>query len=386
MAKDSVVLMGVGDIGPVHEPVENYGTLVKSTLATADIRFAQCERNYSEKGGVNPKDFPAEPTHNGKPLSHIRGNLPLKAHMINVFTDCGFDIVSMAGNHNMDWGGGAIKETVELFNKKGIQAVGAGANLKESRRPAIIEKNGVKVALLAYCSVVIDGYEAGPNKPGLAPLRAHASFEPAEYQAGMPPHIITTPYQEDLDGMLEDIANVKSSVDSVVISLHWGIHHIPKWIAEYQPIVTNAAFKAGADLILGHHAHVPKAIEYQNGKTCFYSLGNFIFSTDTAKKPTYSERKNRLAQYGVFSDAEDFPLCPHGKDSKRSLIAKAVLSRNGIKKSSFLPLQIDKQLRPEVLKHDNPQFKSNVEYMDWASEDFNHKFTVEGDEVVITGA
>ena len=89
--------------------------------------------------------------------------------------------------------------------------------------------------------------------------------------------------------------------------------------------------------------------------------------------------------YGVDSDMDEYPHCPHGKDSHHSLIAKAVLSNEGVKKVSFLPVQIDKQLRPEVLSHSDPRFDVVVNYMDWASQGYNHKFKIEGEEVVLTG-
>jgi hypothetical protein len=60
-----------------------------------------------------------------------------------------------------------------------------------------------------------------------------------------------------------------------------------------------------------------------------------------------------------------------------------VLSRKGVTKASFLPVLIDKQLRPEILRHGDPRFDDAVNYMDWASDHLNHKFTVEGDEVVV---
>lgn len=372
MANEEIVLLGCGDMGPVHGAMENYGTHVRPLLATGDIRFGQCERVYS-KSAIGP--LTPDP-------NYIRGNRPLDPQLMTVFTDNAFNVVSLAGNHNMDWGPAALMDTIELFNQKGIKTAGAGRNLLEARQPALMEIKGVKVALLAYCSIVIEGYEAGPNKPGIAPLRAHTSYEAAEYQAGMPPRVITVPYEEDLANMVEDIEKAKKSAHVVVVSLHWGLHHVLKMIAEYQPIVAKAAFKAGADLILGHHAHVPKAIESNDGKVCFYSLGNFMFSTNTGLKPGFKERMKR---YNITPDLEDAPNCPHGKDSKRSMIAKAILTREGVKKVSFLPAQIDKQLRPEVLKHGDPRFADNLKFLEWSSEDFNHKFTVEGDEVVVTG-
>jgi poly-gamma-glutamate synthesis protein (capsule biosynthesis protein) len=365
---DSVVLMACGDVGPVHEPMSAYSELARPVLAGADLRFGQVERVYSERGSLQ--------VHSGGAHSRV------KPHFASVFSDCGFDVLSVASNHAMDWGADALLDTVELFRGKGFQVVGAGENLRDSRRPAIVEKNGVKIAFLAYCSVLRDGYAATHSKPGIAPLRAHTYYEPHEYQAGVPPRVVTVPYEEDLAGMIEDIAEAKKSAAAVVLSLHWGVHFIPKVIADYQVTVANAAFKAGADLILGHHAHTPKAIGMHRGKACFYSLSNFIMSSP----PREGERARAFeSQYGVKLDS-DYPLLPYGSDAKRSLIAKAVLGRDGVKRVSFLPVQIDKKLRPEVLRRGDPRFEDSLRFMEWVSEGFDHRFTVEGDEVRVTAA
>ena len=146
----SVTLLGVGDVGPIHEPMAAYSELVRATLTSADIRFGQCERVYSERGALQ--------LHSGGAHSRV------KPHMASVFTDCGFDVVSVASNHAMDWGGDALLDTIHLLQSKGIKTIGAGRNLAEARRPAIIEKNGVRVAFLAYCSILNEGYAAGPEK------------------------------------------------------------------------------------------------------------------------------------------------------------------------------------------------------------------------------
>jgi poly-gamma-glutamate synthesis protein (capsule biosynthesis protein) len=81
----------------------------------------------------------------------------------------------------------------------------------------------------------------------------------------------------------------------------------------------------------------------------------------------------------------DYPLLPYGRDAKRSLLAKAIFTRSGVKQVSFLPMMIDHLYRPEVLRKGDPRFDDMVRYMDWASEGFDHSFAVEGDEVVVTG-
>ena len=124
----AVTLLGCGDVGPIHGPIEHYGALVRDTLLAADIRFAQVERVYSTHGALQP--------HSGG--AHSR----LPPAMASVFADCGFNIVSVASNHAMDWGGEALLDTVELLRGQGIQTVGAGRNLAEARRPEFIDAKG----------------------------------------------------------------------------------------------------------------------------------------------------------------------------------------------------------------------------------------------------
>jgi poly-gamma-glutamate synthesis protein (capsule biosynthesis protein) len=364
---NKVVLMAVGDVGPIHEPVGAYSELAKPTLAQADIRFGQVERVYSERGSLQ--------VHSGGAHSRV------KPHMASVFTDCGFDVVSVASNHAMDWGEDALLDTIALFRERGIAVVGAGRNLGEARTPAYLEKNGVRVAFLAYCSILQTGYAAGRDKAGIAPLRAHTYYEPFDYQAGVPPKVVTVPFEEDLAAMMDDITQAKKNADTVVLSLHWGIHFMPRLIADYQPAAAKAAFAAGADIILGHHAHTPKAIGVHGGKACFYSLSNFIMSS-TAKTPEKAAEFSR--RYGVVMDP-DYPHLAYGADAKRSLIAKAVLGRDGVRRVSFLPVLIDTKLRPEVLRAGDSRFDDAVRFMEWASEGHDHRFSVQGDEVVVTG-
>ena len=368
MTDNSLTLLGCGDVGPIHEPVSAYSTLAKPVLAAADIRFAQVERVYSERGALQ--------VHSGG------GHSRVAPHMASVFSDCGFDVVSLASNHAMDWGEDALLDTVALFRKQGIEVVGAGKNLEEARRPAILERNGVRVAVLAYCSILQTGYAAEEHKAGIAPLRAHTYYEPFDYQAGVPPRVVTVPFDEDLAGMVADIAEARKSAQVVVVSLHWGIHFIPRMIADYQVTAARAAFAAGADLILGHHAHTPKAIGMYEGKACFFSLSNFIMSS-TAKTPAQAQAFAK--RYSVVMDP-DYPHLAYGADAKRSLIARAVLARNGVKRVSFLPVLIDRQLRPEVLRAGDSRFDDALGFMERVSEGFDHKFTVEGDEVVVTAA
>ena len=146
MTNDRLVLLAVGDVGPIHEPMESYSALARETLRGADLRFAQVERVYSDLGALQ--------LHSGGEHSRV------KPEFASVFDDCGFDIVSVASNHAMDWGPEAMLDSIELFRRKGIATVGAGRNLEEARKPAFIERNGIRIAFLAYCTVLREGYTA----------------------------------------------------------------------------------------------------------------------------------------------------------------------------------------------------------------------------------
>jgi poly-gamma-glutamate capsule biosynthesis protein CapA/YwtB (metallophosphatase superfamily) len=342
-----------------------YPELIKDVFAEADIRFAQCEKVYSTRGSLQVHG-------NG----HYSRQHP---RLASIFTDAGFDIVSVAGNHAMDWGPDALLDTIELMNDMGIKTVGGGRTLEEARRPAYFDVGGVRVGFLGYCSVLREGYAATPTAPGVAPMRAHTYYEAQEYQPGTPPRIVTIPYAEDLDNLCADVERVKQEADVAVVSMHWGIHILPKVLADYETTVARAAFARGADLIVGHHPHVPKGIQVIDDKVCFHSVGHFMFSQpELANHVTGHVGGNR---YGVEMDPE-YPRLPFGPDGKRSLIARAELTKLGAERVSFLPVIIDTRLRPEVLTRSDGRFDEAVERIRWLSEGLPGTLSVEGDEVV----
>jgi len=370
----SVTLMAVGDIGAVHEPADRYAELVAPVLKQADLCMGQCERTYSEKGFV--------PNYNYGPSgNHSR----VKPSMASLWDAAGINIVSLASNHAMDWGPDAMLDTAELFRGRGKIVIGAGEDGDAARKPALIERNGTRVAILSYCSVLRDGQAAGPGKAGVAPLRVHTRYAPEEYQPGAPPRVLTEAYPGDVKAMEDDIRRAREKADVVIVSLHWGLRHVPKTICTYQQPVAHAAIDAGADLILGHHAHSIKAIEVYKGKVCFYSIGNFM---------TTGSAQVGVAGIGIFDwnliwyqiDKECLP--PNGQyhfpsHCRKTMIAKVVMNKKGIERVSFLPAFINPQAQPYPVKRDDPKFQEILDFAEWVSDQHPHRFRVEGDEVVI---
>ena len=372
--KLTVTLMSGGDIGPVYEPTEEFAELIAPVLRQADLRLGQCERTYSERGWV-----PQYSTGPGGQHSRLHPKLA------GVWDAAGIDIVSVASNHAMDWGPEALLDTVDLFRGKGKLVIGGGKDAEEARRPAIVERNGVKIAFLAYCSVLRDGQAAGKGKAGVAPLRAHTHYAAEEFQPGTPPRIITIPYEEDVQAMKEDIARAKRAADAVIVSIHWGLRLVPKTICTYQPPIAHAAIDAGADLILGHHAHSIKAIEVYKGKVCFYSVGNFM---------TTGAPKNDRSTYDwnlIWLPIDEECLPPHGRyffpsHCRMTMVPKAVIGKKGVERVSFLPAFINPRAQPYVVAPDDPKFGEILKFTEWVSDQHSHKFRIDGGEVVVDTA
>jgi hypothetical protein len=352
-----------GDTGPLVQGDGSLAEHVAPFLSKADIRFGQCERVYSDRGSLDPSST----------AKHAR----CSPELAQVFWDCAFDVVSLASNHTMDFGADALKDTIALFEAKGVKTIGAGMNIQEARTPACFEVNGVRIAFLAYSTVLREGFEATEDSAGAAPLRARAWYEEFDFQAGVPPLIRSEVLSEDLDAMCEDVRSAKQIADKVVVSMHWGVHYVPKLIAEYQRPAAQGAFDAGADAIIGHHAHAPKAIEMFGDRPCFYSLSNFIM-TGTPK----TGEKARLFQerYGVQLDP-DRPWLPYGEDAKRSLIAALEFSPDGLT-PSFYPVELGIDMKPRLLKPGS-QFDEAVSFIDQISENRPGHFTAKGQQVLV---
>ena len=318
----SVTLMTGGDIGPVYEPTEEFAELISPLLQQADIRLGQCERTYSERGEIPNYAY-------GPGGQHSR----LHPKMAGVWDAAGIDIVSLASNHAMDWGPDALLDSIDLFRSMGKIVIGAGRDGEEARKPAIVEKNGVKIAILAYCSVLRDGQVAGKNKSGVSPMRAHTHFAAEEFQPGSPPRVISTPYEDDLEALKEDVRKAKQQADVVIVTIHWGMRIVAKTICTYQPPIAHAAIDAGADLILGHHAHSIKAIEVYKGKVCFYSIGNFM--TTGSPKTSPNSYDWNVVWHRIDKDC----LAPNGRyffptHCRMTMVPKIIMSKKGFSRKS----------------------------------------------------
>lgn len=172
----------------------------------------------------------------------------------------GTDIVSLANNHAFDFGEVALDDTFKTLRNINMPYVGAGENLTEAIKPAYFKMNGKTIAIIAGTQI-----EGSINPPH---TRAAT-----ESQNGVFRCLDTTLIKEV-------VADAKSNSDFVIVFIHWGTERTDV-IRDWQKSAANDITASGADLIIGAHSHCLQGIDYVNGSPVFYSLGNYLFNSNT---------------------------------------------------------------------------------------------------------
>ena len=216
--------------GNVDYPFENAGWISQG----ADVVFVNLESQLTEQGGEtqNPRDNFA---FCGPPV----GSVTLK--------NAGIGIVSTANNHAYDYGMRALQETVEYLLRDGIRYVGTSKDSVGKFSPVIFEKDGIRLSVLAYTEFV--------NRKGAWQGRISLF---------------------DRKRARTEIESARRFSDVVIVSYHGGTEYTeePSKFAQAQMRYLS---DIGADIVIGHHPHVPQGIEERKGRYIFYSLGNFVF-------------------------------------------------------------------------------------------------------------
>jgi poly-gamma-glutamate synthesis protein (capsule biosynthesis protein) len=250
--EDLVELVAVGDImlsRTVEERTEVFGTsypleAVAEVLRSADIAIGNLESPLSVTGEPLQKRFlfRAHPGH-AEALAHA-----------------GIDVVSLANNHQLDYGEEGFVETLEALRAAGVSHVGAGLSYAEAHTPLIREVKGRRIAFLAYAASRWEGSSE-------LPTRDLVSFA-------------------DLATIREDVRRAGELADLVVVIMHLGTEY-QRYPDEEQLAVSRAAIEAGACLVIGHHPHVVQAVEPYGGGFVAYSLGDFVFDIDVGDATRY---------------------------------------------------------------------------------------------------
>lgn len=356
--------------------------LARDVLREADITFGNCESSYSTRPVRNGAAGSAEGI-----IAHPRN--------LAVLADAGFDVMTFANNHHMDCGDNAFFDTLDGLKEHGIATCGAGRNIAEAREPAIIERDGTRVAFLGYSSILFPGFAAGPRAPGCAPMKIHTYYRQSEEeQPGSPALIETVPDADDLRALQADVEKAKARADIVVVSPHWGIHFKPVEISAYETVVARAAIDAGADLVFGHHPHIMKGVQVYKGKAIVHSLGNFAFAlADMVKRgnwntPNPTPRRllyRKLYGEYVMNYYPDSPVYPFHPDARRVGICRFTVADGRISSVSILPCYVNARGQPEPLHAGHERFEEVASYLReiTAGAGFQTRFKQQGDELLI---
>lgn len=244
-----------------------------------------------------------------------------ESHIADELKWMGFNIVSRANNHAMDYKVEGMIETTRNLNRVGIVHAGVGMNLGEARSPAYLETSWGRIALISATSTFPREARAGASRPdlqgrpGVNPLRYNVKYtipkeafetlikiakllgyKPKEdldtirlfgnkFIKGDEVKIEFEINKKDEEGNLKAIKDARKMADFVIFSLHCHERYLnPEKPAPFIEEFARKCIDAGADLFVGHGPHILRGIEIYKGKPIFYSLGNFIFQNDLIKK------------------------------------------------------------------------------------------------------
>lgn len=239
-AADSVSLLFAGDVvldgrpGQLIEEGQDPFADFAAIFQSADVRIANLECVVATSGVAADKNFTFR--------AHPRSLPVLRRHV---------DAVSIANNHSGDFGRGAFSEMLGLLDQQQIQHFGGGHNLQEAHAPLIVERKGLRIALLGYNEFMPRSFEAEAGAAGVA-------------------------WSEN-EQVEADIRRARRDyrADLVIPFMHWG------WENETvsgprQRQLAHRMIDAGADAVIGGHPHVTQDVEHYRGKPIIYSIGNFM--------------------------------------------------------------------------------------------------------------
>ena len=240
----------------------------RALIAGADVAFANLESPISGRGqrSLNPIAFNAPP-------AAAAG-----------LAEAGFDVVSLANNHALDYGPVALDDTRALLAERGVRALGVG-RFDEPQAPVIVDARGVTVGFLGYCD---------PRGRGSCPFVDGA--------------LVDKPYRALRRTVERDVRALRARVDVVVVSLHWGVErrHAP---SARQVALARHLVDLGVDVVAGHHPHVQQPAERYGRGLILYSMGNFVF--DQRTDPAYTQ----------------------------SRLYRVVVGKGGVRRAAWLPLE-----------------------------------------------
>ncbi len=219
---------------------------IKSVLGAADLALVNLECSFTERGEKLSKRF----------------NFRARPELVEILKAGSVNVVTLANNHQMDYGTVGLEDTLATLDAAGIAHFGAGKNLEAARQPAVLERAGVKVGFLGYY------FQSAANM-----LESRALFATLNHPgvAGCFTDLACVREQ-----IVEDVQRLALQTDAGFVYFHWGKEGSTE-VLEYQIELAHLCIDLGCQGVFGAHPHRLQGVEVYRDRPIFYSLGNFVF-------------------------------------------------------------------------------------------------------------
>ncbi|HLG69634.1 MAG TPA: CapA family protein [Chloroflexota bacterium] len=346
MAADSVTMVMVGDVYVQRSDPWSAFAPIAPYLSSADVGFCNLETVIADASYLDPDD------HDQRPRTD--------ESILPVYLEAGFNVFNIANNPTMYHGLRPFARQLDVLDQANLTYGGGGRNLAAARKPAIMERNGTRIAFVCRTSVGLLSSAATASKPGVARFGFRVAYEPRDRGLevpGSPPLVQTFPNERDLRELIEDIHAAREQADTVVVSWHWGVSPASGGtgdIVSYQVEMGRLAIDSGADLVVGHHPHVLQAIEVYRGKPVVYSLGNYV---------------------------HDMGSMGHAGRRMSTMLVRCGISGGRVAELSYVPGLLEGNGPPRFLKP--AEAPAIVDYMAEISEPYGTRFQTRADDVAV---
>lgn len=323
---DDVTLLFAGDLVLDAERPDHWLSGIAPALRGADVAIGHLEVPHTRGGQELAGDVPAP----GAPPEHL-----------DALRRAGFAALTLGGNHIADRGAQGIADTIERLDALGIAHCGAGANLALARQPAKLAARGRRIAVLSYNCV-------GPEAAWATHDRAGCNYLPILTADGSPVApaaalVEVAPAAHDM--LVADIAAARTDAGLVVVALHKGIVHTPAKLAPYERPLAQAALAAGADVVVGHHAHILRGVELCTGRPVFHGLGNGCVVTHalspTQDHPARAAWALRRRELFGFEPDPRYELAPFHPEAVHAALAMVCWRADGSLVAGMVPVYVE---------------------------------------------
>jgi len=229
----------------LRNPATAFGPITP-TLQGADLALVNLETAVTERGTPEPKEF------------HFRAAATAYAAV----KAAGVDAVSLANNHVLDYGRVGLFDTLDSASAAGMPVFGAGRDAASAYAPWVVTVHGVRVAVLGLSQIftLAESWGARDDRPGVA-------------------------LSHDLNRVRAAVAAARAVADVVVVFNHWGQEGV-NCPSKIQKDLTAVLIQAGADIILGAHAHVLQGAGWSGRTFVAYGMGNFVWYSSSRSTET----------------------------------------------------------------------------------------------------